>query len=326
MGTNCCPSKDANTTPKNKPEPHEPPSINPIVVSPNFFQIDTLREHDGKITCIKELKNKNIISGSNEGELKLWNLNKMMCESTIKMEGQILCILEFEPNMILLGKSTNDIELWNIKDILNSVKIHSFEGHEYWVIDLAKCDSRYFASASNDGDIRIWDYYNKICLSIISNENNINFLCLITLKNGKLCSGDADSSIKIWDWKNKKCEDTKKGHSNYVKCLCELEEGGIASGSDDTTIMIWKKNEEPPYVLKQHTKAVRYICQIKKYFIASASFDHTVKIWNLYYKSCIQTLNGHYNFVTGVILHSNGQLISCSNDKTIILWMEGNAK
>ena len=87
--------------------------------------------------------------------------------------------------------------------------------------------------------------------------------------------------------------------------------------------MIWKNNNEPPTVLTGHSKAVRYICNIKDYFIASASFDCTVRIWNLNFKSCIQILNGHNNFVTGVISHSNGQLISCSNDNNIIIWMKG---
>jgi len=35
---------------------------------------------------------------------------------------------------------------------------------------------------------------------------------------------------------------------------------------------------------------------------------------------CEQTLLGHTDFVTGIILHSSGKLISCSNDKTIKIW------
>ena len=121
MGNNCCLCKKED---KEKIPPTQPPPSHPVV-TPNYYRLDTLRGHDGKITCIKELTNKNIISGSNEGELKLWNLDRAICESTIKIEGQILCILEFEPNMILLGKSTNNIELWNINDILNSIQIHT---------------------------------------------------------------------------------------------------------------------------------------------------------------------------------------------------------
>jgi len=316
MGSNCCP-KNENKKNFVIPPPIQPPPI----PSPNYYQIDKLEGHEGKITCLKELNNQNIMTGSNEGELKIWNLSKLKCENTIKMEGQILCFLEFEPNMILLGKSTNNIELWDINDIFLSKKIFSFEGHEYWVTDLAKCDERYFASVSNDGNIRIWDYINKICLSIISN-NNINFQCLIHLSNGKLCTGDADSTVKIWDWKNKICENSYKKHTNTVKCLCELNNGEFASGSEDKTILIWKKNDQPD-VLTGHEKAVRYICHIKEHYIASASFDQTVRIWNLNFKACIQILNGHNNFVTGVISHSSEQLISCSNDKTIIIWMKG---
>ena len=63
------------------------------------------------------------------------------------------------------------IELYDINNILSPNKLFDFTGHEYWVTDLAKCDNQYFASVSNDGDIRIFDYINKECFSIISNDN-----------------------------------------------------------------------------------------------------------------------------------------------------------
>jgi len=214
MGNKCCKSDPRNPNSSFKPVPIPEP-----IPSPNYYQLDTFKGHEGKITCIKELQNMNIITGSNIGELKIWNLSKSNCESTIKTEGQIFCLLEFEPNMILLGKSTNIIELYDINDTLSPKKIFDFSGHEYWVTGLAKCDYQYFASISNDGDIRIFDYINKECFSIISNEN-IQLQCIIRLSNGKLCTGDVESTIKIWDYKNKICEKVYKGHTETVKCLC----------------------------------------------------------------------------------------------------------
>lgn len=291
-----------------------------ISPSPNFYCYDTLAGHEGKITCLKELNNKNVITGSNKGEFKIWNLNNVKCEKSIKVENQILCLLEFKPNKLLFGKSNNNIELWDINYDSSAKKIHTFRGHRYWVTDLTKCDeNNYFASSSNDGDIRIWDFNKKDCIRVLNN-NNINILCLIKLNNGYLCSGNADFTIKIWDWNNQICEDCFRGHINFVKSLCQLKTGEIVSGSDDTTIRVWKNNNDF-YELRGHLKAVRCVCLLYDQYISSASFDGTIKIWNLYYKSCIQTLNGHRDFVTGIIFHTIGILISASNDKTMRLWM-----
>ena len=79
MGNKCCKGDDDRIL-----------SPAPIPNTPNYYQLDTLQGHEGKITCIKELQNMNIITGSNVGELKIWSLTKSQCEKTIKTEGQFL--------------------------------------------------------------------------------------------------------------------------------------------------------------------------------------------------------------------------------------------
>ena len=181
---NCCSTNDGPAKP---PQPLEPKL---------FILSETLTGHSGKITCLLELENTTIVTGSNNGEIKIWNLQFMFCDKTIKTDGQILCLLEIKSNILLTGGSTNDIKVWDLVDSTNE-SIYIFKGHNYWVTSLVKCDENTFASSSNDGDIRIWDYSNKKCINILSN-NEISILCLIKLKNGKLCSGDIANTIKFW--------------------------------------------------------------------------------------------------------------------------------
>ena len=286
-----------------------------------FILSESLTGHEGKITSIIELENTQIVTGSNIGEIKIWNLQYLSCDKTLKTENQILCLLEFIPNMLLTGGSSNDINLWDISQSLNEL-IYTFKGHDYWVNNLVKCNEKIFASSSNDGTIRIWDYFNLNCINILDN-NNLSILSLIKLNNGKLCAGNIDSTIKIWDWNNNICETIYEGHAGFIKCLCQLKNGDIVSGSDDNTIKIWK-SEKIFYELIGHNKAIRCLCQISDEYLASSSFDNTIKIWDLFRNICIQTLEGHKDFVTGVIFHSIGDLISCSNDKTIKIWRRLN--
>ena len=58
----------------------------------------------------------------------------------------------------------------------------------------------------------------------------------------------------------------------------------------------------------------------EKMNLASSSFDKTVKIWDIKNRDCVQILHGHLDKVICVLFHSDGYLITCSNDKTIKIW------
>ena len=68
--------------------------------------------------------------------------------------------------MLLSGTSENDIHLWDISSNINQ-PMFNFTGHQLWVNCLVKCDENYFASASNDANIKIWDYYEKKCVAVL---------------------------------------------------------------------------------------------------------------------------------------------------------------
>ena len=46
----------------------------------------------------------------------------------------------------------------------------------------------------------------------------------------------------------------------------------------------------------------------------------TCKIWNLETRNCVYTLKLHKDIVWCLIELKNGNLASCSNDKSIIIW------
>ena len=79
--------------------------------------------------------------------------------------------MEYEKNKILCGTSNNVINLYDINS-LNYEFICSFIGHTLWVNCLVKINNNYFASASNDTRIKIWDFYNKRCIQTLEGHED----------------------------------------------------------------------------------------------------------------------------------------------------------
>jgi WD40 repeat protein len=293
------------------------------ILNKTYFKcIKTINNgHKDKVVCLTEIIGGKIATGSYDNTIKIWNLNSSnnICERTINEEGNVFCLLEFENNMLLSGTNKNNINLFNL-NVKSNNKIFSFQGHSLWVNNIIKLNNIYFASCSNDNQIRIWDYNHKICSNILRSHVD-GVLSLILLSDGQLCSGGADLSIKIWDWKRGICTSTLLGHKKWIKCLCQLSNKYILSGSDDKIIKVWWDNKCIKN-LAGHFKSVRTICQINSSFFASGSFDKTIKIWDILKLNCVQTIYAHKDLILNIIRKSTGEIISCSNDTEIKIWKQ----
>jgi WD40 repeat protein len=284
--------------------------------APKYHLKYNLKGHNDKVTSIIQLHSGSIATGSYDTTICIWDLEKLSPIKTIQALGKVFSLLEFVPNMLLSSLSENIICLWDINSNKNNC-IYKFCGHDLWVNCLVKCDDKTFASASNDCNIIIWDYYErKIIKKFEAHDDCI--LALIKLKDGNLCSGSVDKLIKIWDSKDQNLIKDLKGHKYWVKCLCQMEDETILSGSDDKTIKVWK-NYVCIFTIKEHSNSVRALLKLNDNYFISGSFDKTIKIWDIKEFKCHQTLKEHSSNVLCILKLKNNNLISCC-DNTILLW------
>ena len=285
--------------------------------------------HKDKISCVIELHNKLIATGSYDNTIKVWNIYESICKKTIHVKKEVLSLLEFEPNMILCGTtstSQSNINLYDINNPYNTPK-YSFIGHSMNVNSIVKCDSNHFASASNDSSIIIWNYSLKQKeVQLYENEGCI--LSLIKLLDGRLCSGSQKHTIKIWNWKTSNCDSqVKNAHEKWVYSLCQLNNGYIVSGSNDRTLKFWdqiEENRRPFKTIRGFENSIRSICQISNNYLAVGCFKGIIKIIDLNSYQCVQEINEHTGHVTGLLKNTNGDLISISTDNTIKIWKINN--
>ena len=90
----------------------------------------------------------------------------------------------------------------------------------------------------------------------------------------------ADRTIKLWDVKSGKCVKTFSGHTDVVRGL-----------------------DLVPVTLPGE-------------FI-SCSNDGTIRVWSIESGACLSVLSGHTSFVYSVKCLASGEIVSCSEDRSI---------
>lgn len=211
--------------------------------------------------------------------------------------GNLVDRAKIDDKKIIIWNHTTQIE----KKILS--------GHNRKIICLTLLPSTGFASASEDGEIKIWTSNGDLKKTFQAHKKDIK--SLISLQNEYLASGSCDNTIKVWD-RDGNLKQTLTGHTDCVRALAQLNNGLLASGSEDKTMRIWNKEGK----------------QVKIY-----SFNNTIEnlavlpdgdlIYQVDYNrinilSIDQLLNGNQepkmkikskNYIDNLVVYSNGDIV-----------------
>lgn len=140
------------------------------------------------------------------------------------------------------------------------------------------------------------------------------------------------NNINNFDISNIYLENSIKINTQSIYCLLILNDGRICSASNDSKINILNKyTYETEITIDIFQNGIYYISQLKNLNLICCS-EKIIKIIKILDKNkksnklfeVIQTLSKHNNKIWKVIELSDNNLISCSSDKTIIIWENNN--
>ena len=169
--------------------------------------------------------------------------------------------------------------------------------------------------------IKEFDSFAKEIKSIVFKPSQeVSFGILKGDKINEVIACAAYKEIIMLDIASNKRVGILEGHSKNIKCLENIGENRFASGSSDNTIRIWgAKNLVCLKTLTGHLFGVFSLKCLPYNRLACGSFGD-IKIWNIESGECLQTLNGHSRWIHCLVYLPNGNLVSCSWDKTIKVW------
>lgn len=142
---------------------------------------------------------------------------------------------------VLTGAADNQIRLFRGQK--PSAPSLVYKGHSQPVRALVRHPSPTndtFASASNDGTIKLWNYKGENLTTLIGHDTFVYSLAVSPHGDGLFSSGE-DRSVKIWSETHGDLEQNITLPATSVWSIAVLQNGDIGVGSSDGMVRIFTK-------------------------------------------------------------------------------------
>merc|ERR1712226_1051139 len=281
-----------------------------------------------------------LVSGSKDGDLRVWNSQTMLCESVLSGHLQsVTCVRWSGEGVIYSSSQDRTIKVW---DPLPASSGNSggqlrktLQGHAHWVNTLAlNSDYVMRIGAFEPKDVTILSSYITADTSPekLQSEAKARYEKWKRQMGGgggggveRLVSGSDDFTLFLWDplAASTKCQlNRMTGHQALINDVKFSPDGHLlASASFDKSIKVWSgKDGTFLYSLRGHVASVYQIAwSADSRLLVSASEDSTIKCWQQ--SKLLLDLPGHADQVYAIDWSPDGQCVaSGSKDRTLKIW------
>lgn len=285
--------------------------------SKSALQQQTLGQSKNIISTLAALPNKQFASGSYDKYIQIWDVESgLRVRSWLAHDQEISALVALKNGFLVSGSYDGIIKVW---DPDNGNCMQSWQAHNKHISSIVILDNDQIATGSYDGTIKIWNPLNGQLLGpVLDQKHPVTALALFNKKF--LISGSNHGLIKYWQLETRQCIKNIDAHNHKISSFAVLADEQFASGSLDSTIKIWQWDSGKCLRILPNSSWVIALQVLDEKYLANSLQDATIKIWNIETGECINNLSAHQQIVLGLILLSEGRLISCSADGTIKLW------
>ncbi|NUL02181.1 trypsin-like peptidase domain-containing protein [Streptomyces lunaelactis] len=231
--------------------------------------------------------------------------------------------------------SGDAVYLWDPATEAGAKRLITLKGHDSTVYDLCQlqaADRTYFATASADKTVRLWDPATGECVQVITGHTDwVNTVCRVPSPRGDLlASAGVDATVRLWDpLSNETPLRMLTGHKDAINAMCAIEVGNrvlLATGGADATIRLWDPvTGEAVRTIRGRAEPVLKLCplEVEGQSLLACTTGDAIQLWDPASDDAALTLRGHSDDIGALCtlpVHGRTFLASGGLDHTVRLW------
>jgi len=319
----------------------------PSLTSPGGPLIRTI-EHPGLPDTLAVLSDGRVISGSEDGALRVWDVESGQILKILKghsagvttmavldsrrvvsgsydrtlrvwdvESGQVLvAVAVLDSRRVVFGSNDLALRVW---DVENRKALQVLKGHSYAVNALAVCGSSCVVSGSSDGTLRVWDVESGQVLQILELSSDV--LALAMLDSRRIVSGSYDGALRVWDMEGGQAPQPREGHSDSVVTVTVLDNRRVVSISRDGTLRVWYvESGYSSEILGGHLCKILAVAVLDSHRVVVGYVDGTLRVWDLESRQALQVFEGHPHDVRAMAVLDSHRVVVGHDDGTSRIW------
>ncbi|CAI5975922.1 unnamed protein product [Closterium sp. NIES-64] len=186
-----------------------------------------------------------LVSGSDDGKVKIWCTRQESSILNIDMKANICCV-KFNPgsaNFIAVGSADHHIHYYDIR--APALPLHVFSGHRKAVSYVKFLSPSQLASASTDSTLRLWDVHSHAAIRTLRGHTNEKNFVGLSVNSDYIACGSETNEVYIYYKAMSKPmavhrftnsdpfngEDSDEDTAHFISAVCWKGGGGEAGGA-----------------------------------------------------------------------------------------------
>ena len=242
--------------------------------------------HQNSISTISSVKNY-LWSGSRDQSIKIWKKNTESFYSEFQTltahNSTILNIVHLiDQGCVASSDASGLVAIWSEEGTLLS----KFQAHENWIWKMADLGNGLFATASEDGYLKIWDCIDSRLIASIN--DGLDPIWSLSVYGNFLFIGTnqgAIKKIKIGRGDSKKIElqitdSIEKIHGKGIRSIKAFCENSFLSGGEDNKVVLTSLEENNHVELDLVVQHKNFVTAVATYLgkVLSTSYDGSILI------------------------------------------------
>lgn len=286
------------------------------------------QRHSGAVTAVAVLPAGNtVVSGSNDGTLRLWDITSGKCLGTIKglAPGAYAVAVSPDGKRASAGCKDGVIREFSLPE---GVLIRTLKGHLGYVRSVIyTSDGQRLLSSADDGSVRIWKAGQERPSAILQGHRG-GVLSVALSPDGKsVLTGGRDGTVRLWDLDKAALLRTFEGHRGWVEAVTFAgdNEHGLSAARDGQIIKWDLKTGKILSEMAPGGRLRALVCTPDGKVAFAGGEDNVITSWDLATAKRTGTFSGHEGAVLALAITPDGRrLISASQDMTLLVWKVPN--